>query len=173
MAEGMLREKLRERGVDATVSSAGLSFDGREATAEAIEVADAYGVDIRPHRSRVLRKDLLAADLVITMERMHLREAVVVDTAVLGRCFTLKELVRRGEEVGVRQRDESLADWLARVGEDRRLVELLGDSDEDDVADPYMQTIGEYKQTARELDDLVTRLVDLAFPYAPGKEGVA
>jgi protein-tyrosine-phosphatase len=172
MAEGLLRGKLRARGVDATVSSAGLSFDGRPATDEAVEVAGSYGIDIEPHRSRVLRRELLEADLVITMERMHLREAVVVDRDVLERCFTLKELVRRGEEAGPRRADEDLTAWLRRVGEDRRLIELLGESEDDDVADPYLQTIGEYKKTGQELDDLVTRLVDLAFPEAAA-QGVA
>jgi protein-tyrosine-phosphatase len=172
MAEGMLRTKLGARGVDATVSSAGLSFDGRAATDEAVEVAGSYGVDITAHRSRLLRRELLEADLVMAMERMHLREAVVVDRDVLDRCFTLKELVRRGEEYGPRHTaTEDMRAWLDRIGQGRRLVELLGESVEDDVADPYMETITEYKRTGRELDDLLTRFVDLAFPDA--REGVA
>src|SRR5215831_8755795 len=122
MAEGMLRAKLEERGVAATVSSAGLSFYGRPPTEEAMAVAEAYGVDITDHTSRMLHTEMLAADLIIAMERLHLREAVVLDSTVLERCFTLKELVRRAEETGARRVDEPLGNWLARVGRGRRLV---------------------------------------------------
>src|SRR5262245_33222273 len=115
MAEGMLREKLRARGVDATVSSAGLSFDGRPATDEAVEVAAGYGIDIEPHRSRMLRRDMLAADLVIAMERMHLREAVVIESSVLARCFTLKELVRRAPYSSPRRTRTCRRGWRESV----------------------------------------------------------
>ena len=72
MAEGLLRERLRERGVDATVSSAGMSFDGRSATEEAILAAEDYDLDISDHRSRVMNAELVRrADLVIGMERLH------------------------------------------------------------------------------------------------------
>lgn len=166
----MLQAKLAERGVAATVSSAGLSFDGRPATEEAVAVAEAYGVDITGHASRVLRAELLGADLILAMERLHLREAVVLDSSVLERCFTLKELVRRAEETGPRRADESLPRWLARVGSGRRLVELLGESPEDDIADPYLMTIDDYVATGDELDGLLSKLVDLAWPSATAKE---
>jgi protein-tyrosine phosphatase len=49
--------------------------------------------------------------------------------------FTLKELVRRGNDTGPRRPSEDLAMWLARVGDGRVQSEPLSDADVDDVDD--------------------------------------
>ncbi len=59
---------------------------------------------------------------------------------------------------------ESLAAWLDRVNAGRRLTDLLGSSRDDDVADPTVDPLADYDAMGREVDDLVARLVDLAFP---------
>jgi protein-tyrosine phosphatase len=172
MAQGLLRARLRERGVDATVSSAGITFEGRAATDEAIQAASGYDVDISAHRSRIMNAAMVhEADLVIAMERMHAREAVVLGDSLFARCFTLKELVRRGEGAGRRRDDESVQDWLSRAGAGRRPMELLGESPDDDVADPYLGSSRVYAACVAELDDLIHRMVDLVWPIA--QEGVA
>ena len=174
MAEALLRERLRERSIDASISSAGMSFDGRPATAEAIEAAAGYNVDLTKHRSRVMTAELVdRAGLVLAMERMHAREAVVLTDGAMARTFTLKELVRRGRTAGARRRDETLADWLARVGADRRPMDLMGDSSDDDVADPYLSSPKVYEECIAELDRLVQELVELAWPRANRQEGAA
>ena len=173
MAEALLRARLRERGVDATVSSAGISFDGREATEDAIRAAEALDLDITAHRSRVMNADIVRqADLVIGMERLHAREAVVLGPSLLTRCFTLKELVRRGESIGPRRDGESLEEWLTRASGGRRPMELLGESPDDDIPDPYQQSPKVYAKCIAVLDDLTERLVDLLWPIAEEKEGV-
>jgi protein-tyrosine phosphatase len=170
MAEALLRERLRQRGIDATISSAGITFDGRAATDEAIKAAAAYNVDITEHRSRVMNADMLHhADLVLAMERMHAREAIVLGESLLQRTFTLKELVRRGEAMGPRGGGETIEVWLGRVGADRRPMELFGESADDDVADPYLGPPRVYEACIAELDDLLRRLVALVWP--PAKEG--
>jgi protein-tyrosine phosphatase len=172
MAEALLRERLRSRAIDATVSSAGITFDGRAATDEAIDAAAAFNLDITAHRSRLMNRELVHdADLVIGMERLHAREAVVLGESLLSRCFTLKELVRRGEASGGRRQDESLEEWLSRVSTGRRPMELLGASDDDDVADPYLGSPKVYAACIAELNDLVERLVTLMWPLA--NEGAA
>jgi protein-tyrosine phosphatase len=174
MAEALLRERLRSRSVDATVSSAGISFEGRAATDDAIEAAEAYDLDISEHRSRLMNVELvLGADLIIGMERLHAREAVVLGTSLLPRCFTLKELVRRGEAIGARRHDEPIGDWLSRASAGRRPIELLGQSEDDDIADPYLGSPKVYARCIAELDDHIERLVDLMWPVAGEKEGVA
>ncbi len=175
MAEALLRERLRERGIAARVSSAGITFEGRAATDEAIDAARRYGVDITAHRSRIMNAEIVhAADLVIAMERLHAREAVVLGDTLFARCFTLKELVRRGEAVGPRRRDETVQEWLARAGAGRRPMELLGESPDDDVADPYLGSPRVYEACVAELYDLVARLVDLMWPEAlVSREGAA
>lgn len=172
MAEALLRERLRERGVDAVVSSAGLSFDDRAATNDAIDVAAGYGLDIRNHRSRVLAPELVAdADLVLAMERLHAREAIVLADGALSKTFTLKELVRRARSEGHRRDGETLDDWLSRVSAGRKAMDLMGESRDDDVADPYLSSPKVYAACIAELDELVRELVNLAWPSAA--EGAA
>jgi len=81
IAEGILRQRLAEMGMDSIdVSSAGTSaFTGRPAADLALKIAAERGVDISRHRSRHLTSQMLAtADIVIGMERDHIVEANVV-----------------------------------------------------------------------------------------------
>ena len=69
----------------------------------------AYGLDISWHRShQVNDADLAWADLVLGMSREHVRHAVVTAPDAWPRAFTLKEMVRRGEETGPRMPGEPL-----------------------------------------------------------------
>lgn len=162
MAAALLGARLAERGVDANVHSAGLLFDGRPATDHGVAMMAARGLDTSGHRSRIVGPDLLAgASLVVAMARSHLREVVTADPGAFGRAFTLKEIVRRGEVCGPLRPGEALADWLGRVHEGRRPSDLMGDSRQDDVADPVGGPRRAYEKTAAELDDLTRRLARL------------
>jgi protein-tyrosine phosphatase len=173
MAEGLLRTRLAQRGVVATVSSAGLSFDDHPATPEAVVAAGRHGVDIAPHRSRILDAQMVKdADLIIAMERFHAREVMVLDPEAPRRTFTLKELVRRAIAIGPRDAGEPLQSWLERAASGRRTADLLGQSLDDDVADPYRRSDAVYDACAAEIDQLVTTLARLAWPSAAA-EGAA
>ena len=165
MAAALLARRLDDAGVKAVVSSAGLLFDGKPATDHGRAVMADRGIDTSGHRSRKLRPDIVSrADLVIGMARSHVREAVALaGPAVMGRAFTLKEIVRRGEELGGRAPGEPLEDWLARLSEGRRPVDLLAEAEAeaDDVADPIGGPRHGYERTAKELDDLTARLAAL------------
>ena len=168
MAEHLLRKRFADAGVEAVVASAGLLQAGLRAQAHGIDVAHGLSIDMSAHRSRSMTEAALAgADLVVGMAREHVREAVVLDTSAWPRTFTLKELVRRGEATGARRPGEALADWLARVGQGRRIAELTGASPDDDVADPIGRPRSSYERMASELDDLTARLVAVAFSGAP------
>ncbi len=81
IAEGILKQELAKRGINSvTVSSAGtLALIGQTAAELAVEVAAERGVDLSRHRARqVTRQMLKRADLVIGLERNHLREAGVI-----------------------------------------------------------------------------------------------
>ena len=165
MAEAMLRARLAARDVPAVVSSAGTATEGEPAADEVLELLRARGLDGSAHRSRRLDADLLAdADLVLAMARLHVRDATLADPGAFTRTFTLKELVRRGDAAGPRAPDEDLAGWLGRVGDGRQPTRLLGDSPADDVVDPVGRRFGVFKKVARELDEQLDRLVDLAWP---------
>jgi protein-tyrosine-phosphatase len=162
MAAALLARRLDDAGLKATVSSAGLLFDGKPVTDHGRAVMADRGSDTSGHRSRRLTRQLVdGADLVLGMARGHVREAVALAPETLGRAFTLKEIVRRGEESGGRAPDEPLDAWLARLGSGRRPSDLLGESDADDVADPIGGPRRSYQRTAEELDDLTARLARL------------
>ncbi len=164
-AEACLRSWLEEAGVEATVSSAGFLTDGRPAPPELVAVAGDLGFDLGDHRSSRLDADRLSeAQLVIVMTRQHLREAVTSAPSIWPRCFTLKELVRRGRVIGPRGPHEPLEAWLARVHEGRTTTELLGADPEDDVEDPMGGSPQDYRNSAVEISRLVGRLSTLMWP---------
>lgn len=169
MAEVLLQRRLAALGVEARVSSAGELPGGVRAEGGSRRAMAVRGLDLDAHRSRAFTAELLAnADLVVAMARRHVREAVLVQPGAWPRTFTLKELVRRGEAAAPRQADQSLAEWLALVHLGRRTSDLLGDDPVDDVEDPIGASDPVYEATAVELDELIARLVDLAFaPAAP------
>jgi protein-tyrosine phosphatase len=162
MAEGLLRRLFARSGVGAQVGSAGLLSGGAPATLDAVATMAARGVDISGHVSRTLDHEAArTTPLVVGMARLHVREACVLYGAPIERTFTLKELVRRGEQAGGREPDEPVASWLARVGAGRRTSDLVADDPADDIADPVGRPRAEYEETADELEDLLTRFAGL------------
>lgn len=160
MAEGLLRTRLAVEGVQAHVGSAGLLPGGVPATPDAVAVMAERGVDIGAHVSCQLTADIVqSANLMVGMAREHVREACVTYGALLQRSFTLKELVRRGEQAGPRLEDETLYAWLARIGYGRRPADLVGKAELDDIADPIGKSRIHFERTADELDDLLGRLL--------------
>ena len=167
MAEVLFRQRLGDLGVDARVSSAGLLQSGQPASAHGVDILRGRGLDMTTHKSRAMTREILSsADLVIAMAREHVREAVVMDPRLWPRTFTLKEIVRRGEAAGPRRGGEPLSEWLARVGQGRRVADLTGSSPDDDVADPIGGPRSAYERMAAELDNLLDRLVALVFAGA-------
>jgi len=172
MAEGLLRRRLIERGIDAHVHSAGLRLDGEPASPFGVEVMADRGVDVSRHRSRVMQAAIIEeADLVVAMAKEHLLEAVLAAPDAWSRAFTLKELVRRGEASGARAPGEALAGWLTRVNAGRERADILASSTDEDVDDPIGLDRTAYERTADELTDLIDRLVDLAWPAAAQEAG--
>jgi protein-tyrosine phosphatase len=158
------------------VASAGLLRGGVASPPEVIETMDAYGLDLRGHRSRQLSRDLLGpADLILGMGRRHVQEVVLLDGAVWPRAFTLKELVRRGEAVGPRPDRSTLRSWVDTVHTGRTRAELAGRSSTEEVADPYGGPLEDYRESAAEIGGLVTRLAALLRPEAtpPARPPVA
>ncbi len=167
MAEAFLRHRLEDIGVQARVHSAGLLDTGRRAPDEGVAVLGDMGLDTSAHRSRRMTAQMVQeADLVLCMAREHLREAVLLVPEAWPRAFTLKELVRRGEQAGPRSGGQSFDEWLAKLHAGRTRAALLGSSSEDDVADPIGGSWSVYKRTATEISELVDRLVRLGWEQA-------
>ena len=167
MAAGLLARRLAALGVTMPVRSAGMIGDGDPPYPEVVSVMAWYGIEIASHRSRIARAtDLARASLVLAMARENLRHAVITEPGAWPRAFTLKELIRRGEEIGPRMPGEPFTDWLSRTHAGRERVSLLGDSAADDVADPAGGSLQAYTDAASLLDRLVTRLADLGWAHA-------
>ncbi|WP_436793218.1 hypothetical protein [Actinospongicola halichondriae] len=168
MAEGLFRRDLAAAGVDAVVESAGLVTQGQEASRHGVDAMARRGVDISAHRSRRLSSYLIdEADLIVGMERQHVREVAVLDGPAFARTFTLPELARGARAVGPRRPDESLDAWLSRVGGSRRPGDMLGHDPDDEVADPIGRSAKHYERTAVEIEALVRTVVDHLFPRSP------
>jgi len=176
MAQALLARKLAEAGAAGSVHSAGLLRAGEPPPREVVAAMAAYRLDVAAHRSRVVSAaDLSAADLVLAMAREQVRHAVVIAPAAWPRIFTLRELVRRGQEIGPRAPGQPVAEWLARIHQGRDRAALLGDSPADDVADPMGGPPQGYLVTADLLDQMISRLVELGWgrirPCAPRRSG--
>jgi protein-tyrosine phosphatase len=172
MAEVLLRHRLGAAGIEARVHSAGLFLPGLPAHTDSARAMASLGHDLSAHRSRRMTADMVReADLVLGLAREHVREAVLLAPDAWDRCFTLKELVRRAEAAGGRSPGQPFEEWLACLHAGRRRQDVLGASADDDVADPYGLGLGGSERTARELDALVSRLVELG--WADERRGAA
>ena len=172
IAAALLSRRLAGPGETVTVRSAGTASQGCPPPAEVVSVMAGYGIDLASHRSRMVTSSELAdADLVLGMAREHVRHAVVTVPDAWPRAFTLRELVRQGERAGPRLASEPLPSWVARAHDGRQRAHLLGNSPDDDVADPMGGPPQVYAATAAVLDTLVGRLADLCWgpsSVAPG-----
>lgn len=174
MAEGLLRRLFALAGVGASVGSAGLLPGGAPATPDAVATMAARRVDLRHHVSRTVDAEMArSTPLIIGMTRYHVREVCASYGAPMDRTFTLKELVRRGEQAGPRGEGESVYAWLARVSEGRRPADLMGDDPDDDIADPVGRPRSVYEDTADELEGLLRAFVELLAGGPPRSDAYA
>ena len=162
----LLEQQLAQSGTTGqTVHSAGVMgapFGPPEAL---VKEGHDFGVNLDDHVPRKVDGAMIAdADLVIGMSREHVREVVLADPPSFAKTFTLREIVRRGRERGSRRPDETLEHWLARMHDGRRHADLLGDSAQDDIADPMGGSPDDYRRMLTEVSALTQSLRQLAWP---------
>jgi protein-tyrosine phosphatase len=167
LGAAVLAQRLAPRDLGVTVASAGThALDGIPATEATVAAAALLGLDLSEHRSqRLTRSHLTAADLVITMERHHLREVVVLHPPTFAHAFTLRELARRVGRINrAPEAANTAAARLALLHEGRRPADLLGASAVDDVEDPTGQRFADHETMARDVSELVDRVVAALWP---------
>ena len=165
MAEGLLRHRLQAAGVPARVHSAGLVTEDRPASEHGVTAMARRGVDIAGHRSRRLALEMVRdADVILGMERQHVREVAVLAPDAFPKAFTIRDLARRAGVGGPRTSDESIDEWLHWIAAGRRPTDLLGTDPSDEVADPIGRPARDYERTAAQLEELVSVIVDHLFP---------
>jgi protein-tyrosine phosphatase len=152
-------------GLPVTVASAGtLSVGDAPALPEARELGAWCGVELTTHRARHLaREDLVAVDLVVGFEQIHVRDAVIDAGADRGLAFTLGELVGLLGELGPPEPGRPL------VAEARERVRLAAESRDHsltasgDVPDPFGGPKKGYRSTAVRVQELSVALVEGLF----------
>jgi protein-tyrosine phosphatase len=169
MASALFASQVHHHADPVEVSSAGTLARGdgmpTSVPEPVLEVMATYGIDLRGHESRALNAAMLEeSDLVIGMSRRHVQEAILLDPRCWPSAFMLKELVRRGEQVGPRGPTQAVDAWIGEVHGDRTRQSLAHRSTVDEVADPYGGSPADYWATAEELAALVAALVGLLWP---------
>lgn len=168
MAEGLLRARLRERGIEEViVSSAGTMGFSAAATEDAALAASELGGDLSEHRARRLEAGLIeSADLVLAMTADHVIDLLHQAPAAAPRVFKLSELARLGPASDPRRSHETIRVWAERLAAGRSERPWADSRDDPDVADPMGGTLDVYRETASEIDRLLTTIVEAGWPAA-------
>lgn len=167
LAAALLGDRLAARGLPATVTSCGTHATGLPVPEYAHRVAAELGTSVTGHRARPVTANVLAndgADLVLCMDRGHLRHVVALDHSAWPRTFTLKELDRCATLRPPRP-DEPLPSWLAALSRTRRPSDMMRDHPADDIADPYGAELAKYRRMASEVAAAVDSITRIA-PWA-------
>lgn len=165
LAEHLLVRALAQRGMaggeDFEVFSTGTSAygGGMAMSSGSWRELAARGVEPGEHGSRQVEvEDLARSDLVITMEAAHARYLAALDADSTTKVFTLKELVAILEaDEGVHWEEGAAAVPMLHAARPRIPPAERGY----DVADPIGGSPRVYARCAREIEDLVERMVTL------------
>lgn len=128
----------------------------------AIEAAEAIGLDLSAHRSRLLLGlDLSKTDLVVGFERQHIACAVVDAGVAHERAFLLPELVRLLRETPAKSDDLDGARQAVAAAHARRAVAGAGTASE--IADPVGGGAATFRATTTTIRGLAHELIELLF----------
>lgn len=149
----LFRSRSASTGVDIQVASAGISAVQLQVDDLAVQAGYEFGVNISGHQPRQVTRALLntaGADLVICMTRAHVREIVLIDESAWPRTFTLKELAFRLQLNSAAIEGAPRA-WRELIGSRRSMTDLMGESAQDDIADPYGRSRATHLKVAQEM----------------------
>lgn len=137
MAEGLFKDMLKKEGsLDDTVKiqSAGVfALEGDSASPGALEAMEEMGIDISGHRAQRLTPSIIReADIVFAMTKNHRDAILSIDPLAADKTYTL-------------------AEYGARL--DKNLKNM-------DIGDPYGQTIEVYRQSAKNIKEILEVIVD-------------
>jgi protein-tyrosine-phosphatase len=160
MAEAMTNFRARELKMDIVARSVGMAKSGEPVSKRALDALGPMSNEVAQHRSQpILAEWLEESDLILGMERVHVREVAVTAPGTWTRAFTLKEFVRRSESFDPPSAEQTFSEWMAFVGQGRVRQDLLGSSTEDDLDDPVNMSAGEVKNVAKEIRQLIERVL--------------
>jgi protein-tyrosine phosphatase len=176
MFEAVLRAGLGERRAPVGVLSAGVSAVDRPIDPRTLQVIERWGLrtetglDFGAHRARKVRPAWLRrADLIVAMERQHVRELVLLDPAALPRTFTAREIERFSSHSGIAAHDVTAADlrsWAAGMHSRRSMRDLMSTSGRYDIVDPLRASDDAFAACADEIWRIAMLTAELVWPSA-------
>lgn len=100
MAEGYMKKRLKDLGIDISVRSAGTAaVDGIRASDEAVKTMEEEGINISKHRSAALNIDMVKeADIILVMEPQHKSIISHMDPKAAEKVYFLREFDLRAED---------------------------------------------------------------------------
>ena len=101
---------------------------------------------------------------MIGMARQHVIDLALLSPDSWQRCFTIADVLRRGESAGPRLSSESVRDWARRVGGERTRASLVALALSEDIADPMGGRARDYERARDELAAMTARLGALLAP---------
>lgn len=123
------------------------------------------GLELSHWRSLPLKEALAQdPDLIVGMTREHVGRIVDDDLDLFGKTFTLKELARRCSSAGPRKKEEDLGSYLARISAGRRLIDVTGFDEVDDIQDPIGKPVEYYRDCAALITRHVEQMVSCLWP---------
>jgi len=171
MAEAMLRERARARGVQVEVRSAGVStVDGLPISSHAVETLRSRQVPHGGSSIAITPESVAWADLILAMTTGHKRNLIERFPQAVDKTHTFKEFVENRSDVlsDIEELERLYSEWQLSqalgtplAGEDRkRLLELEQRIPSFDIADPFGGSLERYRIVADEIAEAVDRLLD-------------
>ena len=143
-------------------ASAGTGRYQAQVDRNTIAAASELGIDVTTHQPRLLDREVLetdGADLVLTLDRAHLRDVVALDIRAWPRTFTLKELARRAALQDPPTQLEGFVGWRDRMADGRTAASMMQPDPDDDVADPHGLPRPHHVKMVAEVNEAVQRLL--------------
>jgi protein-tyrosine phosphatase len=163
IAEVCLRSELSARFGDRgpNVHSAGTAgWDGSPAFARSAEAAAEHGIDVSRHVARTLSRDMVEeADLVLCMAAEHRSHVLASTGHVEARTFTLKGLVRVLEQLPLDAASDDPGSLGARIEEADSARATSGSIVDEDIEDPYGDSVTAHRAIVVEIEEWTRRLV--------------
>ena len=133
MAEGILREIAKEKGLEVNISSAGIAaLDGSDAAENAVIAMEKIGIDIKNHKSTILHRELIMnSDLILTMSKNHKDIILSNFPKSKDKVFTLTEYATEEDGDILDPFGGSLEIYEKTRDEIYKLIEKIIDSKED------------------------------------------
>jgi protein-tyrosine-phosphatase len=136
--------------------SAGFLMPGRRVPDQLAAVLAHYGVDASHHRSyRIDDASVRAADMVLTMEGEHVRQATTLVPSAFPKIIPIRKAASVIEQID--GETVAMARMVAAVNVDREPVDYL--SRQWDVPDPYGGRMKAYRRAVDQIDELLTTVI--------------